>query len=190
MHLPSHCISLDFSDHNGFEKCLFNLCFVTWAVFKIFDYGRGICEGELANCIFPSAGIGLELWNPQPLVELSSMRFPKLPHARKVNFLFFKGTANLPQRYLSRKWLLGIGIQLPSTTACTGIELCSILPSEDTVTSLINIALHEAQYIWGLISRASTPSPLPQSQADRLKSSGIVLWQKLPCFFKSFFHAL
>lgn len=53
-------------------------------------------------------------------------------------------------------------------------------PSEDTVTTLINIALRKVQYIWGLISRASTPSPLPHSQIDRLKSSGIVLSQELP----------
>lgn len=66
-----------------------------------------------------------------------------------------------------------------STMQCA--EKPFLLPSEDTVTTLINIALRKVQHIWGLISRASTPFPLPHSQMHRLKSSGIVLSQKLPC---------
>lgn len=59
-----------------------------------------------------------------------------------------------------------------------------LLHSEDTVNTLITIALHK-NAVRGLISRASTPSPLPHAQIDRLKSSGIVLSQKLP---RSFFQ--
>lgn len=62
---------------------------------------RGICKGELEKCIFQSTGTGFELWNPESLVKLSHMRFPKLLHASKVDFFFFEGTANLPQHVTS-----------------------------------------------------------------------------------------
>lgn len=71
-------------------------------------------------------------------------------------------------RSLHRRW----------TAQCA--EKPSLLPPEDVATTWINIALHKVRYIWGLIAKASTPSPLPHSQIDVLKSSGIVLSQKLP----------
>lgn len=50
-----------------------------------------------------------------------------------------------------------------------------LLPSEDPVTTLVNIAFHKVQCIWGLISRASSHSLFITFSNKQIKITGTVL---------------